>query len=116
MSLKLALKILKSLGLTELDAQIYVYLAKKGPFEEKNLIDALNMSKNQVLYSLENLVTKGMVSTSPEYSIKYSAIQLDKVLGQIMETRKEQTKALQTGRDELLSTWYSFVKKDASDS
>jgi sugar-specific transcriptional regulator TrmB len=116
LSLELAVKALKRLGLTEMDAQVYVYLAKKGPREEKELVNALKLTKRQLFFSLENLVDKGMVSSSPERSVKYSAIALEKVLDQYLKTRKEQVKALKASKDEFLSAWRSMIKDDHGNS
>ena len=99
-----------------MDAQVYVYLAKKGPHEEKDIANALKITKRQLCFSLESLMSKGMVSTAPEPSVKYSATALEKVLAQIMKTRKEQAEALQASRDELLSTWRSMIEKDSENS
>jgi sugar-specific transcriptional regulator TrmB len=110
LSLELALKALKSLGLTETDAQTYVYLAKKGPHNEDELAFALNITKHQLDHSLESLVTKRMVRTTPERSVKYSAVALEEVLDQYMKATKEQAKALQARRAELLSTWRSIIE------
>jgi sugar-specific transcriptional regulator TrmB len=115
-SLELALKALESIGLTGVDAKVYVFLAKKGPHEEKDLANALKLAKPQLRFSLESLLTKGMINTYPEHSVKYSAIELERVLEQFLETKKEQAKILRATRRELLSMWHSFVKKDSSDS
>ena len=115
-SLKLALKALESLGLTGVDAEVYVYLAKKGPHEEKDLANALKLAKTQLRLSLERLLTKGMVLIYPEHSLKYSAIELEKVFEQFLETKKEQAKILRATKRELLSIWRSSVTKDSSDN
>jgi sugar-specific transcriptional regulator TrmB len=116
MSLKLALKALESLGLTGVDAEVYVYLAKKGPHEEKDLANALKLARTQLRLSIESLLTKGMIITYSAHSVKYSAIELEKVLEQFLETKKEQAKILRTTKKELLSTWRSSIKKHSSDS
>ena len=115
-SLKLALKALESLGLTWVDAEVYIYLAKKGPQVEKDLANALKLGKTQLRLSLESLLTKGMIITYPEHSVKYSAIELEKVLEQFLEIKKEQAKILRATKRELLSMWCSSVKKISSDN
>ena len=112
----MAIKALETLGLTGLDAEVYVFLAKKGPHEEKDLANNLKLTKSQLRFILESLLTKGMIRTYPEHSVKYSAIELEKVLEQFLKTKKEQAKILRATRRELLSMWHSFVKKDSSDS
>ena len=116
MSLELALKALESLGLTGVEAKVYVFLAKKGPHEEKDLANALKLAKPQLRFSIESLLTKGMINTYPKHSVKYSAIELERVLEQFLETKKEQAKILRTTKKELLSTWRSSIKKHSSDS
>ena len=116
MSLELALKALENLGLTGVDAKVYVFLAKKGPHEEKDLANALKLAKTQLHLSLESLLTKGMIIIYPEHSFKYSAIELEKVLEQFLETKKEQAKILRATKRDLLSMWRSSVTKDSSDN
>ena len=99
-----------------MDAKVYVYLAKKGPHDEKDLAKALELTKPQLRFSLESLLTKGMINTYPEHSIRYSAIELEKILEEFLETKKEQAKILRATKRDLLSIWRSFVKKDSSDS
>jgi sugar-specific transcriptional regulator TrmB len=53
LSLEQALKTLKAFGLTETEAQIYVYLAKKGSHERKEITDALKLPKKQLSLSLK---------------------------------------------------------------
>ena len=74
------MKALKSLGLAETEAKVYVYLAKRGPLEEKDLAKTLKLTEQRICFSLEMLLTKGMVSAIPELTTKYSAIALEKIL------------------------------------
>ena len=110
------MKALKSLGLTETDAKVYVYLAKKGPLEEKDLAKTLRLTEQRICFSLERLLTKGMVSAIPERSTKYSAIAFERVLDQIMKATQEQAKALQASRDEILFAWRSMMEKYSANS
>jgi sugar-specific transcriptional regulator TrmB len=116
LSLELALKALKSLGLKELDAQVYVYLAKKGTHGEKDLANALKLTKQQLYCSLESLKAKGMVSVTIEHPVRFCAISLEKVLDLLMKTMMEQAKALQANKEELLYTWHSMIEQDSANS
>lgn len=115
MSLKRALKALKNLGLTETDARVYVYLAKKGPHKDDELSFSLNISKPQLYLSLENLKVKNMICAFPENSVKYSANSFEKVLNDFIKQTNQQAKALQTRRAELLSVWRS-ISEDSSNT
>jgi sugar-specific transcriptional regulator TrmB len=116
LSLERALDTLVSLGLTQTDAQVYVFLAKKGSQREKDLADALKLTKHQLCRSLENLEAKGMVNATLEPTARLTAVPLEKVLDFFMKVATEQAKALQASRKELLSNWRSMIEKDSSNS
>ena len=116
LSLKLALKELKRLGLADTDSRVYIYLSKKGPCEKNDLSDALNLTNHQLCLSINSLMIRGMVSTIPEGSVKYFAIPLEKVLDEFMREAKEQARALQASKKELLSTWRSIIEKNSLNS
>lgn len=116
MSLKKAIQALRSLGLEGTEVNVYLYLAKKGPHEEKEIATALNLKRNELDSCLKRLVSKEMVSIVPERSVKYSAIELEQVLDQYLKTRKEQVKTLKASKDEFLSAWRSMIKDDHENS
>jgi sugar-specific transcriptional regulator TrmB len=106
LSLNRALKALKSLGLTEIDVQVYVYLSKRGPHGLNDLADALKVTNHRLSFSLENLRTRNMVDFTSEPSIRFYAIPLEQVLDDLMKAAKEQAKALQTSKEKLLRVWH----------
>ena len=110
MSLNRAMKALKSLGLTEMDARAYIYLSKRGPHGLNDLADSLKVTNNQLAPILENLRTKNMVNFAPEPSGKYYAIPLERVLDEFTEAAKEQAKALQASKKDLLRAWRAQSK------
>jgi sugar-specific transcriptional regulator TrmB len=110
MSLKCTLQTLKALGLNEREAKIYIFLAKKGPHKKDELAFALNISKPQLNLNLENLKDKHMICTVPENSITYVANTFEKILNEFMKQTKQQAKALQDRKAELLSAWQSIIK------
>jgi len=113
LSLDQALKALKSLGLTDIDAQVYVYLSKRGPHGLIDLGDALKVTNLKLARSLENLLARGMVDSAPEPRGMYSAVPLERVLNEFEKAAKEKAKALQASKDELLRVW-RIVKRDLS--
>jgi sugar-specific transcriptional regulator TrmB len=116
LSLKLALKALRDLGLTDIDARLYVHLAKKGPQEQNSLADALRVKKHQLSLSLESLLARGIIGTIPEDAIRYFAVPFEKVLDEFIKTAKEQAKTLKASREELLSTWRAVNDNISSNS
>jgi len=101
-----------SLGLSETEAEVYVFLAVEGPHRGKNIAEALNLYKQQLYRSLKSLRDKGMVIATHARPANFSAVPLEKVTDFFMKSKVEQAKALQENREELLDTWKSILKKD----
>jgi sugar-specific transcriptional regulator TrmB len=105
-------KTLINLGFTETDAQIYVFLTTEGPRKARDIAEAVNLYSQQLYRILKKLQNKGMVIASLEYPTLFSAVLFEKVLDLIVKAKKEQHKALQESKKELLSTWRSITEKD----
>jgi len=110
------LKTLASLGFTETDAQVYVFLATEGPQKASHIAEALKIYKQQLYRVLKNLQSKGFINASSEYPARYSAVLFEKVLDLLIKAKTEQQQALQESKEELLSAWRSITKKDSPDS
>ncbi len=116
MSLDRALKALKSLGLTDIDAQVYIYLSKRGPHGLSDLAGALKITNHKLASSLDNLRTRSMVDSAPEPQGMYFAIPLERVLDEFAKAAKEKAKALQASKDELLRVWRAINRDTSSNS
>jgi sugar-specific transcriptional regulator TrmB len=113
---ELLAKTLAGLGLTEIDAEIYAFLAKEGSQKARDIAGVLNLYKQQLYRSLKRLQKKGIVTATLEHPAHFSAMPLEKVIDILIETRKEQASALQASKKELLASWRSIIKKDSSNS
>ena len=116
MSREWMLKTLASLGFTETDAQVYVFLTTEGPKKARDIAEALKLYRRQLYRTLKNLQSKGIVNASPEYPARFSAVLFEKVLDLLIKAKTEQQQALQESKEELLSTWRSITKKDTPKS
>lgn len=112
MSLERVLKLLENYGLARTEAEIYIYLAKKGPKSEKDLANALKMAKQQLYSSLKNLQSKGMVTATVEKSALFSAVAFERVLDLLVKVNIEQAQAIKETKNELLTSWRSMSERD----
>jgi len=110
------LKTLVSLGLSEMDAEIYVYLVKNGSQTAKDIVASLKVHRQQLYRSLKNLQNKGIVVPSKERPARFSAVMLEKVLEIFLKAKIEQQQNLQKNKAEILSTWQSLVGRDLVDT
>jgi len=112
MSLERVIRALVGLGLSRVDAEVYVQLAKKGSIEIGDLANALKFSKQKVNRSFKNLQSKGIVTGSLEGKAIFSALQLQQTIELLIAIKTEQALIMQESKEELLSTWRSITEKD----
>jgi sugar-specific transcriptional regulator TrmB len=102
------LKTLESLGLADFEAEVYIFLAKKGPIKAIDAAKGLKTSKQRLYPILKKLQSKGIVNSTLERPAKFSAVQFEKVLDSFLKARMEQTRRIQQNKDKILSDWHSI--------
>ncbi len=86
---------LRIIGLTQIEAQVYVCLAKKGPCNVRQLADALRLNAQLLHASLKNLESKGFVNQTNEVSAVFLAVPLEEILDNFVRTNLEQAQNLE---------------------
>ena len=102
LSLELIIKALVGLGLSRSDAELYVYLAKKGPQKTVDLAKALTYNKREIYSSLRNLQTKDLVTK--DHTL-FSALPFEEALELLISKEKEKAQAVHKSKDEILVSW-----------
>lgn len=102
MSLERVIKALIGLGLSRVDAGVYIYLAKKGSNKVAALARAMNINKQKIYTSLKTLQTKGLVSKDRTI---FSALPFEEALELLIKMEKEQTEAIHESKEQLLAIW-----------
>ena len=105
MSLERILKAIMSIDLSETDAEVYVFLALNGPHKAKEITRKMNLYKEQLYRSINNLKDKAIVKATLDYPAVFSAVPFELVLDLLAEIKKEQAQALQEIRKDLLHSW-----------
>jgi sugar-specific transcriptional regulator TrmB len=102
-------KALVGLGLSEMEAKVYVYLAKEGPQKARNIAEALKMVEQQLHLSLKNLRDRNVVNATAKRPAEFSAIPFDKALDLLMKAHLREARNMERDRDEILSQWHSMI-------
>ena len=114
MSKEQLLKAIIDLGLSQVDAEVYIFLAKMGPQKGRNIADALKLYKQQLYRSLRNLQRKGLASATCERPAEFSVVSFERVIDMYIKVKTEEAQALQETREDLLSAWRSMKTKETS--
>jgi sugar-specific transcriptional regulator TrmB len=106
------LKTLANLGFDQVDAQIFIYLSKKGMQKANDVCKALKLTKQQIYPSLKRLQGKGIVSSTIEHPARFSALPFEEVLDLFIKAKIEETRSLQQSKPEILSIWQNLKLED----
>ena len=115
MSQEKVLKTLESVGLNQSDAQVYIFLGKRGAQKAKDIATALKMPKNLLYLALKNLQAKGVVNATLEKPARFSAEPFERVLDIFVGAKLEEAKKIETNKAEILSDWKSIAVGISSD-
>jgi sugar-specific transcriptional regulator TrmB len=105
LSFELLIETLVGFGFKPTDAQVYIFLAKKGPQRGKDLVNSLKITKQQLYPSLKNLQERGIVNSTHERPAIFSAVSIEKVLDAFIKARMEEIQRMIQNKEELLSSW-----------
>jgi sugar-specific transcriptional regulator TrmB len=112
LSLERIVKILDNFGFSKDDAEVYIYLAKKGPRREIELSKALKLTEQKLNLILKNLQTKGLVTATVEQSELFLALPFEIVLDQLVKSHIKRASAVTENKEEFLARWRSSIQKD----
>lgn len=110
------LKTLLSLGLAQLDAEVYIFLAKRGPTKAREMARALKISKQRLYPIIKNLQGKGIVNATLEHPARFSAIPFEKMLDLFVKAKMEEAQRIQQNKDEILSDWHSIAIEETDET
>jgi sugar-specific transcriptional regulator TrmB len=111
-----ALKTLESLGFTQLDAKVYVFLAKKGPQKAGDVAKCLKIPKQSIYFIIRNLQSDGIVTSTVERPARFSAVPFEKVLDLFVNAKMEEAKQIQRNKEEILSDWQSITPTETDEA
>jgi len=110
------LKTLTGLGLSKLDSQTYIYLAKKGPLKGAELTKGLKMQKQLLYRSLKNLQSKGLVNVTLEYPARFMTLPFDKVIDVFVSAKMTEAQAIQHRKEDILAIWQTISVDEKIDA
>jgi sugar-specific transcriptional regulator TrmB len=88
-------------GLSEKEAQVYLYLLRYGPKPPSLLAKSLKTYREDVYRTLTGLIDKGMVNPSLETPTVYTAVELDIALESAFKKRETELRELERRKQEL---------------
>jgi sugar-specific transcriptional regulator TrmB len=112
-SLSRIYRALVNLGISPIEARVYIFLALKGPKKTGSIVTNLKINKQQIIRSLKQLQKKGIILVDLESQNVFSALAFEEALESLIKTEKKQTQMIQETKEALLSNCRITVKKNS---
>ena len=96
---------LKDFGLTEKEAELYIFLAKHGVLTGGEVAKQTKMHRPIVYRILKSLEKKGFVESTLESPTRFSSVLFENVLEKNIRVKYEEATLLERTKDSLLSDW-----------
>jgi sugar-specific transcriptional regulator TrmB len=109
LSTKQTLKALTSLGFSEVDAIVYIFLATKAPQNATDIANALRMNKQRLYPCLRKLQKKGVVNCTEGKPALFSAVPMEEALNVFIKTNVEKAQQMEVNKEKILSSWRSMM-------
>ena len=103
---------LKNFGLSEKQAEIYIFLGKRGPLKGGEITKRLKMNKGQVYRILRKLEKKGLVEETLEFPTRFTAAPLESVIDSFVKAKQEEVAEMEEAKKDLLTVWNKISQKN----
>jgi len=109
---KKAKNVLLDYGLTNKEADIYIFLAKNLILTGGEISKRTKIARSLVYRILKNLQTKGLVEPTLESPTRFVAVPFDKALDLIIKTKKQEALKVEREKQDLLADWKTISKTE----
>ncbi len=115
MSQEKVLETLKCLGLTKSDAQVYIFLGKKGPQKAKDISKSLKIPRQTLYLTIKKLQSKGIITATLEHPAIFNTVPFERVLDLFVKAKTQEIQHIKAGKRDLLADWQSIAIAESGD-
>ena len=101
-------QVLKDFGLTETEAEIYLFLSKRGALKGTEIARQLEKDKGQIYHTLKTLQAKGLVESSLEAPVRFMPVPFEVVVESTISAKRAEAERIESTKKELLRYWKSL--------
>ncbi len=103
-------KILKDFGLSEKEADVYIFLAKHGALRSGEVAKLTKIDKGEVFRLLTNLQTKGLVEKTLESPTRFTSTPFERAIDSFIKYKRDEANRVEKTKIELIKDWNHLTK------
>ncbi len=104
-------RVLKEIGLTEKETDIYIFLAKHGVQRSGQIAKGIRTHRAEVYRALKSLQSKGLVQSTLEAPARFITVPFESVIDSFIKTKREEATFVESAKPGLLQDWEAISKK-----
>ena len=89
-------KAVRNLGLTGIESNVYIFLAKRGPLKGGETARNLKIQKAQLYHILKSLQSKGWVHSTLEFPARFTAVPLVEIMDSQVKLKREEAQSIES--------------------
>jgi len=102
--------VLRNFGLTQKEAEIYIFLAKHGVLSGGEISKRTKTHRGLIYRILKSLQKKGVVESTLESPVRFSSVSFEKILDDNIKAKQQEAVLLEKAKDSLLNDWENISK------
>ncbi len=102
--------ILKDIGLSEKEAEIYIFLAKHTALRSGEIAKLTKIDKAEVYRVLTNLQTKGLVEKTLEAPTRFTSTPFERAIDSFIKYKRNEATLVEKTKHELIKDWNNITK------
>lgn len=109
-------KVLKDIGLTDRETELYIFLGKHGALKGVEIARRIRLDKGEVYHILRSLQSKGLVESTLQTPTRFAIAPFEKVLNQFIKARRDEAALVESTKGDLLNYWNKISKTNIQPS
>jgi sugar-specific transcriptional regulator TrmB len=104
-------QLLKSFGLTEKEADIYIFISKHGAVRSMELAKLTRTDKGEVYRVLTGLQSKGIIEKTLESPTRFTSVPFEKLVDSYIKTKRDEANIVESTKNDLIADWKRVAKQ-----
>ncbi len=107
-------KLLKEIGLTDKETEVYVFLSRRGTLKGLEVTKQMKKGKAQIYSILRNLQNKGLVEQTLEFPARFTAVPLEIAIDLNIKAKREAAALIESTKKDILNYWRTISQPEKS--
>jgi sugar-specific transcriptional regulator TrmB len=103
-------QMLKDFGLTDTEAELYLYLSRHGALKGTEIAKQVKKDKAQVYHVLRSIQAKGLVELTLEAPVRFIPVPFENVMESAISAKRAEAECIESTKKELLRYWKDIDK------